>query len=294
MPEILKACPLCHFDKYNPFEIRQFRGSKVENKICLQCGFVFQSPRMTAEELDNFYTRSYREVYQGQEEPTEKDLSIQRKRARHLLRYIKNLIPQVVSHLDIGSSAGILLEYFQEFFRCRSVGVEPGDAYRGFTDKKGLEVYVDLDRVHKENQESFDLISMIHILEHIPDPILYLTEIRESFINPDGYLLVEVPNLYFHDSLEIAHMSAFSQHSLKETLIQSGFSIIAKKAHGYPRSKLLPIYLTVLAKPIKDKSNYDILPEKWVRQKRDLGLFYRRIAQKLFPTLSWVPYNFEW
>lgn len=291
MEEILKFCPLCHNDKFKPFETVIFHDIRVENQICSHCGFVFQNPRMSGEQLSDFYNRSYRELYQGKANPTEKDLHVQRERAVHLLEFLKGNVHQVVRYLDIGSSSGVLLKIVEEYYNCISIGVEPGDAYRKYARDSGFNVYPDLQQVRKVNHGAFDLISMIHVLEHIPDPVSYLSELREFYLDPKGYLLIEVPNLFFHNSFEIAHLSAFSKHSLKQTLIKSGYSIMGSIGHGFPRSKLIPLYLTILAKPMDNATHNTVKPELGVKTKRKLGFLYRRIVQKILPNWSWVPIN---
>jgi 2-polyprenyl-3-methyl-5-hydroxy-6-metoxy-1,4-benzoquinol methylase len=282
------ACPLCQHEGCDQFECIVFHGTTIENQICQQCGFVYQSPRMTVEELDQFYARSYRQLYQGEGGPTSKDLAIQAERADHLLEFTLRSIPKVNKFLDIGSSAGTLLERFKALYQCRAIGVEPGVAYRQYAQEKGLHVFTDLTEIDAEKIGPFDLVSMIHVLEHIPDPVFYLNELRQGLIHPNGALLVEVPNLWIHDSFEVAHLSSFSPHTLKELLKQGGFRMTAFKSHGFPRSRLLPLYLTALAKPMMVGSRPQVVPEKWVRLKRDLGMFYRRIIQRLFPALAWV------
>jgi 2-polyprenyl-3-methyl-5-hydroxy-6-metoxy-1,4-benzoquinol methylase len=292
MTEFVKDCPLCGFDHHSLFEITDFCEFKVENQICKRCGFVFQSPRMSEKELDEFYKSSYRQIYQGEEGPTRKDLANQKERAMALVEFAGSFVPQVESLLDIGCSAGLLLDEFQRLFCGKVTGVEPGDAYRSFAHEKGLRVYANLEQLQHEDSGPFDLISMVHVLEHISQPVAYLLKLRQDFLNPQGWLLIEVPNLLIHDSFELAHMSSFSRHSLKEALKHSGFSIRALKAHGAPRSKILPLYLTVLAQSSAKEINHKVKPERWVRQKRSLGMVYRRIVQRFFPRLAWVVQNF--
>jgi len=80
-----------------------------------------------------------------------------------------------------------------------------------------LTVYPSLDDLGQADGGRFDLVSMAHVLEHIPNPVEYLSDLRERYLTPDGWLLIEVPNLYAHDSFEIAHSIAFSSHTLRET-----------------------------------------------------------------------------
>jgi SAM-dependent methyltransferase len=235
---------------------------------------------MTAEELDDFYAREYRQFYQGDEGPTSKDLDIQTRRAASLLHFTKGNLSKVERHLDIGCSAGVLLKIFQNNYGCQAVGVEPGDSYRGYAQAQGYDVYADISELDLGAGGRFDLVSMAHVLEHITDPLAYLIALQENYLTKSGVLLLEVPNLYAHDSFETAHMSAFSKFTLVEILKQAGFSVIASKQHGEPRSKLLPLYRTAHLK---------VSTENFVRQKRKLGVFSRRVIQRLLPNMAWVP-----
>ena len=286
MPETVKNCPLCGSDTSHVFDTRNFRGYTIHNRVCAHCGLVFQSPRMVSNELDAFYASEYRRLYQGEEGPNPKDLLNQEERASALLSFTIDEIPTITRHLDIGSSAGCLLEKFQDHYQNEAVGVEPGDAYRRYAQSRGLSIYPNITDLKNATESKFDLISMAHVLEHLPDPIGYLTSLREQFLLPHGRLLIEVPNLYCHDSFEVAHLTSYSMHTLHQTLRHSGYEIIKEESHGRPRSGLLGLYLTVLAKPGTQVSV--IKPEKMVAKKRQLGMFRRRVLQKLFPKQAWI------
>ena len=288
MPVSIANCPLCKSDQFREFDTTFFRGQKITNQICAFCGMVFQSPRMIGREIDAFYAQEYRQVYQGSEGPTSRDLKIQTERASFLLSFASPLVPTINRHLDIGCSAGILLKTFKDYYHNQSIGIEPGDSYRDYSVSQGLKVYSNLDDLRSDNVERFDLISMAHVLEHIPDPVAYLVGLRDELLNPGGYLLVEVPNLYSHDSFEIAHMSSFSEHTLNQTLQQAGFSLVSVMKHGEPRSKLLPLYIAILAHVGSTQSLGKVNPEKWVKAKRRLGMVYRKIIQRLYPKMAWI------
>ena len=172
------------------------------------------------------------------------------------------------------------------------MGIEPGQAYRDYAQSQGLAVYPTLEALEAEGPEPFDLVSMAHVLEHLPDPVGYLAHLRKNILAPGGLLLIEVPNLYAHNSFEVAHMAAFSPHTLRETVRKAGFSVQLLVRHGQPRSVVLPLYLTLLAKPQKGGAApgvYAMHPERGVPLKRRLGFARRRLLQRLFPALAWVP-----
>jgi len=109
-------------------------------------------------------------------------------------------------------------------------------------------------------------------------------------LHPEGWLLLEVPNFYAHDSFELAHLSCFTEHTLTETVKKAGFRVVTTKVHGWPRSETLDLYITLLAKPNPTaKDDYQVAPEKQVALKRQLGMLKRKIQTKLNPTKAWLP-----
>jgi len=290
LPETIQHCPLCGSQASIFFDQREFRGHQVVNRNCDICGLVYQSPRMTAVELDDFYAAQYRQVYQGDVGPTPKDVFVQNGRADSLLKFIADNVSDVARYLDVGCSTGMLLRRFQERYACQVVGIEPGDAYRTYAKAQGLTVYPELAALLPANEARFDLISLAHVLEHLPDPVAFLTNLREQQLTSSGWLLIEVPNLYTHDSFELAHMTSFSAHTLRQVLQKAGFNIVALKQHGRPRSEILSLYLTVLACPQQGENiNYVLQLEKNVARKRKNGMLIRRVIQKIAPNKAWVP-----
>jgi len=281
-------CPLCASEHSQIFDRRTFRAQPVTNRICVACGLVYQSPRMSDEELEKFYAAEYRRLYQGSPGPNQKDLRVQRQRAASLLALAAPHIQDIQRHLDIGCSAGLLLQEFQTAYYCQPVGVEPGDAYRAYAQSQGLTVYASLDELNTKDNGRFDLVSMAHVLEHIAQPVDYLRALRARFLSPNGWLLVEVPNLYAHDCFETAHLVSYSPHTLQQALEQAGYRIIKLAQHGQPRSEVLPLYLTACAQPGAQPAPARIKPERAVKLKRQLGLLCRRVLTRLQPQRAWI------
>jgi 2-polyprenyl-3-methyl-5-hydroxy-6-metoxy-1,4-benzoquinol methylase len=288
MPEIVQYCILCGSDRSALFDQRSFHGRQVTNRLCLDCGVVYQSPRMTEAESAVFYADEYRLLQEGRADPTTRNINIQKARAASLYGFVQPIIATVSRHLDIGCSMGILLQHFQDGFHTQAVGVEPGEAHREQARRNGLKVYAALEDLEKAGEARFDLVSMSHVLEHLPDPLGYLSHLREAILTKDGQLLLEVPNLYTHDSFEVAHLFAFSLHTLREVLRKSGFEILKFEKHGRPNSALLPLFLTILCRPAGQLDTRPIQPERGVALKRRIGMFHSRILGRLFPHRTWL------
>jgi len=287
MPEDVRTCTLCGSDCSAPFDHRFFRTWEVNNRVCLNCGLVYQSPRMTEAEAAAFYADEYRLLQEGSTDPTARNMAIQNARALSLYNFIKPVLRAVSRHLDIGCSTGILLQHFQAAYHNQAVGVEPGEAHRIHARKEGLTVYAMLEDLEKAGEARFDLVSMSHVLEHLPDPVGYLVHLRECVLTSDGRLLLEVPNLYAHDSFEVAHLVSYCSHTLTQTLEKAGFELVKLKKHGRPRSKMLPLYITLLADPAVSRT-FNIRPEKQVMLKRRAGMLRRRLLERLFPKSAWI------
>lgn len=291
MPEEMKRCPLCGNSTSRLFDQRKFRNQFVINRICQGCGLVYQSPHMTDIELQGFYEAEYRQMYQGEEGPTVKDLGVQRERAQVLDTFTRQYVKNIDRHLDIGCSSGYLLQHFQSVFNSQPVGIEPGTTYRAYAREKGLVVYDSLDELDKAGEGCFGLISMAHVLEHISDPVGYLINLRTKYLREDGCLLLEVPNLYGHECFEVAHMVSFSSHTLEQVIIKAGFNQVGVKIHGQPRSQLIPLYITMVVRPLSSDSKiFQVHPEKYVRLKRRLGMIRRRVLTRLWPDKAWLPF----
>jgi SAM-dependent methyltransferase len=243
---------------------------------------------MDDQEREAFYATEYRLLNEGSATPTTFNIAVQNARAESLTAFIKPITNKVINHLDIGCSMGILLNHFERAYHCHSFGVEPGEEHRNYACKAGLTVYASLEELEQNQSVRFDLISMAHVLEHLPDPVEYLVRLRKTLLEPTGWLLIEVPNLYAHVSFEPAHLVAYSAHTLRQTLEKAGFEIVRLEKHGRPRSGWLPLYITILARP---RSGYQgafrLHPERVVALKRRAGMFRRRLLERLFPRRVW-------
>lgn len=284
------SCPLCNSERVKDFEKVESFGFPIQYLICQNCGFVFQNPQTSQAADPDFYQQTYRRIYQASAEPTPKDLYQQTQRATNQAEWLKSLnFNKFSTVLDVGASSGLLLETFAREFEAKVVGVEPGDAYRAVAEAKGIPMHASLETLISTKPDRFDLATLMHVLEHLENPIQVLTQIREDLLGETGLLFIEVPNFYAHDSYELAHLSCFTEHTLNELIRQAGFEPVASRKHGMPRSKILPLYLTVLAKPMSTSVQKLPKPEKAVRLKRDLGMLKRKVLTRLNPNSAWLP-----
>ncbi len=284
-------CLLCGSDQKKIFARVESFGFPLVYYQCENCGLIYQSRKESQAANPEFYRRTYRRIYQACEEPTPKDLWVQEQRAHHLidiLRHHLEIFPEKV--LDIGASAGVLLQQFRKSFGSDVVGVEPGDAYRAYAEESGIEMKESIGALLASDHGKFDLVSMSHVLEHLTEPVEDLKRIKLELLRDGGTLLLEVPNFYAHDSYELAHLACYTPHTLREVLKQAGFRLVFLKRHGVPRSKLLNLYLTGVAKVSPEAfGTVDINKDRFVGLKRNVSMLYRRLMQKISPHKAWLP-----
>jgi SAM-dependent methyltransferase len=248
-------CPVCGS---NPAEQKFFERSfgKIWNDkldfiplfygICTNCGVVFQM--LTIEDADHQYMHGdYRKsVQHGSAQVGERIKTEQSNRAENLMPQLD--LEEVKSVLDIGSSTGLWLEALKERYDCEVLGIEPGEAQRM---SSAIVAFSDISLLDNSYLNSFDLITIIHVLEHLDNPTDYLTNLH-NFITDGGHLLVEVPSLYNEFTLGTFHPTAFNMQALKNCLNLAGWEIVWEKE--YPGIKGVypnPANLLVLAKPGK-------------------------------------------
>ena len=98
--------------------------------------------------------------------------------------------------LDIGCGTGDFL------VACRKKsfyisGVEPNKKAREFTISKIKKV--ELKKSIYDLKEKYDVITMWHVLEHVPDLEKYILKL-EALLKPKGVLIIAVPNYKSYDA----------------------------------------------------------------------------------------------
>ena len=214
--EVLSECPICASPNITDFisDVQVNRPTTAWN-LCENCGHLFVSPRPTQAVLDGFYKEGFREQIYGEKEDPETipTASVQEEtqRAIRITNLVMRYKPKVSRHLDLGSSTGVMLAGIIDRLGCmNSVGVEPGDAWRQFSinafeaevpgktkNPKIASVRPTWHTRLKDVPKSpkFDLITIVHTLEHLLNPVAVLEEMKGRLLK-DGLLVLEVPNAF--------------------------------------------------------------------------------------------------
>jgi len=97
--------------------------------------------------------------------------------------------------LDIGAGVGDFLSVAKKD-GWQTIGIEPSDKAKSIAIKKGVTFVNHLSQL--ENN-SFDVITMWHVLEHVPDLEHQISELKR-LIKPNGTILIAVPNFNSYDA----------------------------------------------------------------------------------------------
>jgi len=114
---------------------------------------------------------------------------------KNKLNLINSYQPSKGMILDIGAGTGDFLSVAQND-GWKTIGVEPSDKAKGIAKEKGVSF---VENTSELESHSCDVISMWHVLEHVPDLDQQIKELKR-LLKPNGTLIVAVPNFKSFDA----------------------------------------------------------------------------------------------
>ncbi len=174
---------------------------------------------------------------------------------------IKELTPGYRA-LDIGCGEGLFGSLAKDHFR-HICGIDCSRAALKTARSKGVDALVaDLDERHLPfNDDSFDWISCLDVIEHVFEPEHLLHEIYRV-LHHNGTLILTTPNIRFIDFInplllkgvfpktsqdkagyDGGHVHYFTFRDLRYLLSHEGFSIIKERGYDYKNYASLKILL---------------------------------------------------
>ena len=209
-----------------------YRGHYQIND-CLTCGAVYSSPIFETGEVNRMYTDAHEtNVATGEADNVRRTMGLYYDLVRPFLAERKRI-------LDIGCDVGFILDTaradrFEELY-----GVEPNREAADVAARLPATIYAGefYENVAFPNSY-FDLITLIHVLDHLVSPSRVLARVRDQ-LRPGGIVLAVVHNvrsilgLGFRErfpAYNLYHHYFFSKGTLRNLFHRNGFEVIRVNA----------------------------------------------------------------
>lgn len=208
--------------------------SKLITVICTGCGLIHSYPIPTKASLHNYYKKDYRIKYKFTAKP----------KKRHTLRYAKDSLAftnELISFLDykdfrqrnfldIGSGSGEI-SYFAEKIGFNVLGIEPNEGYAEFC-KNDLKLNI-INSTYEDakiKEDEYDVINLNQVLEHLPDPLIVLSDLR-NFLKNGGIISLTVPDIQAKNHspfnrFHYAHVYNYNHLNLKKLFDKCNYKIL--------------------------------------------------------------------
>jgi len=142
--------------------------------------------------------------------------------------------------IDLGGYQGMFLYAAQQAYGITGVVVDYNENGVNFAKKTlGFKESKTIDDIYAFlPTKKARFVTMVHSLEHVEDPIRLLTHIKKSVLRKEGYLYIEVPNLFGSPLNDPTHFFTYSKKSLENLLRISGFNVLYLETLGNPFAPL--------------------------------------------------------
>jgi 2-polyprenyl-3-methyl-5-hydroxy-6-metoxy-1,4-benzoquinol methylase len=226
LDETLQECPGCGSERFSSAYFNNVN-------LCPSCGLLFRSPRPSQKTIIASYDQGDTYI-QWESEVTWRNVMWE-KRADFIARYASGK-----KLLDVGTGDGAFLKFAQaKGFIVEGTEASKNGAARA--TELGFKVHLG-ELSNLSLQGPYDIITMWHVLEHVPNPGETLTLIN-TLLAENGTLVIAVPNelnallkarvsggkkeaFSALRSGEEIHLSHFTPSNLKSLVRSHGFEIV--------------------------------------------------------------------
>lgn len=210
------SCILCNQNNFKTVSTKDAKsGDSLNVSICQSCGMVQQDPIPTDAELKAYYSTEYRQEYKNTYTPKPKHVFRAGNLAYERINFLKNGGVSQGRLLDVGAGGGEFT-WLSGKMGFKSSGMEPNIGYSTYArDEYGINVQTGQ---LADVLGTYQVITMFHVLEHIPDPIKTFERLW-GLLEDQGHVFIEVPNIETNDASPHniffkAHIHYFSEATL--------------------------------------------------------------------------------
>ena len=211
-------------------------GNYLRTVLCKECGLAWTDPRPNADEIRNFYSKNYRVSYKGTDTPKMKHVYRAGMNAAARYSVLKAFSKPGDAVLDIGAGGGEFVFLLRKL-GYEANGIEPNEGYGTYAKEHlGVPVEIGFAQQAELAADSYNVITLHHVFEHLDDPAQMLMRIRGA-LREGGHLIIDVPNLEatcfapisrFHT----AHLFTFNPATLTAMCKRAGFELRALEVSG--------------------------------------------------------------
>jgi SAM-dependent methyltransferase len=235
------GCPICHTRSatilYGPTLPANFDeaappspySAHYQINRCMNCGLTYSSPVMDELGVSKLYQDSREtNVSSGEEDNVRRTMVLYYRLAASHLRARERV-------LDVGCDIGFMLEAAKSDGFKELHGIEPVPAAR--TVAETVEGAIVTDKFFEQTDyptDYFDLITLIHVLDHLYDPRVVLQRARKN-LRPGGLVLAVVHNVRSllgvllgerFPIFNLYHHYFFNQDTLAELFRGQGYEVV--------------------------------------------------------------------
>lgn len=230
-------------------------GQPSEREQCMSCGLLRKA---RGEFLGNtrFYEDQY-ENYYGRPGVARYDASRYAAMARWMKAALGEFAPARV--LDVGCGAGYsMTETASLYPRALIEGLEPSVGNAAIAQRTGFRVYTMRLATKEALPEKFDLIQSNNVLQHVVDPISFLSELSHH-LSPGGRIALILPDATEPSSemLWTDHNYSFRPADVAALAAKAGLKMVCWQPNP-PDNNLLNKQLVILAKTYIDASRFSL------------------------------------
>jgi 2-polyprenyl-3-methyl-5-hydroxy-6-metoxy-1,4-benzoquinol methylase len=150
------------------------------------------------------------------------------------LKLINSFDTESKKLLDIGCGTGDFLQVAKKNHWTVS-GIEPNEQARTIANSKTNNVVCDTEQLEKLKEHTFDVITLWHVLEHLPNLETQFSQFK-TLLKPNGILIIAVPNYKSFDAKHYKnfwaafdvprHLWHFSQSSIAKLVSKENMKVI--------------------------------------------------------------------
>lgn len=191
-------CALCGSPASTPVAAQHWFGEDFQIVQCSQCAMIRTNPRPTPAWKSNFYNSECNSLA----ETTGKDFIYVPQPDRlpsyqRLLRYILERAKPGQRLIDVGAASCVFTKMAQDAgFDATACDYSPEALAYGVKNYNVKTLRSPAEAIDAPDS-SFDVVTIFHTIEHLPDPMKVLKELHR-ILKPGGFVFLETPNYAPH------------------------------------------------------------------------------------------------